>query len=126
MKQLLILLCVLLPLYSQDGRGKNNGVALRDKLELNEDQLQKLSKLRKEHRTATYELKQELKILRKQLFEEYTEADNVEEIAKRSGEIHITLTKKMANHISQIAEILTVEQFKEFKELKHSGKKQKR
>jgi Spy/CpxP family protein refolding chaperone len=124
MKQLLILLCILLPLYSQEGRG--NRPTLRETLELNEEQVQKLSELRKEHRIATQNLNRELKELRTQLFDEYTDSEKVAALAKKTGEIHVALTKKMADHVGQIAEVLSREQFQKFIRLKSSNKRHKK
>ncbi len=126
MKQLLILLCIILPLYSQDGREKKNGMALREILELNEEQVQKLGDLRKEHRTATKNLKRELRLLRMQLLEEFTDSEKVAILAKKTGEIHETLTIKMAAHLIKIKEVLTPKQLEQFKKLRSSNKKRKK
>ena len=125
MKQLLIIISLLLPLYSQPNRRPNDEGTLRELLQLNETQVLQLKTARKKHHEETRPLRQELKTLRAELLTQFKDSKAVTKIATRTGTIHKKLTIKMAKHMSEISGILTEAQLVQFIQFRSSHQRGK-
>lgn len=110
------------PRRNMGGHGKGDGTRMAQELGLSQEQQDQLKELRKKHREERRDIRTEVKELRRQIGEELKKSNpsrsTIKSLADKIGTIHSENAVRMADHMLEVKEILTDEQFTKMLDLK--------
>lgn len=102
-------------------KGKGAGTCIAEELELTEEQMTKLEVLHLDHKKAHVLKRPEMREIRdkvkEELLKEKPNQGKLDKYAEEMGRIHAEITKKRHQHLLEVKEVLSAEQFEKLVEM---------